>query len=92
MEFDLGTTVVAIPEQVSCDLAGEAAVLCLRSGVYYGLNSVSARIWSLVQTPTKVEVLLESILAEYEVAPADCQADLQRVLGELVSHGLLVRV
>ena len=48
------SVVVAAKDQVSCDLAGEAAILNIKSGVYYGLDPVGARIWSLVQEPRKV--------------------------------------
>jgi hypothetical protein len=43
------STVVAAKDQVSCDLAGEAVILNLKSGIYYGLNPVAARVWSLIQ-------------------------------------------
>jgi hypothetical protein len=42
--------IVASRDQVSCDLSGEAALLSLKTGVYYGLNPVGARILSLIQT------------------------------------------
>ena len=42
---------VATKDQVSCDLAGEAAILNIKSGVYYGLDPVGARIWNLMQEP-----------------------------------------
>jgi len=35
----------------TCDLAGEAAILGLKNGIYYGLDPVGARIWNLIQTP-----------------------------------------
>ena len=31
--------------QASCDLGGEAVLLNLESGQYYGLDPVGARIW-----------------------------------------------
>ena len=34
--------VVAAKDQVSCDLAGEAAILNMKNGVYYGLDPVGA--------------------------------------------------
>ena len=46
--------VVASPDQVSSDLAGEIVMLNLASGTYYGLDEVGARIWNLVQQPTPV--------------------------------------
>src|ERR1700730_14483347 len=44
--------VEAVPDQVSCDLAGEAVILNLKNGIYFGLDPVGARIWSLIQKPT----------------------------------------
>jgi hypothetical protein len=36
------STVVAAKDQVSCDLVGEAVILDMKSGIYYGLNPVGA--------------------------------------------------
>jgi hypothetical protein len=49
--ISLETTVVATKEQASTDLGGEAAILNLRNGVYYGLDPVGARIWNIIQEP-----------------------------------------
>ena len=43
------TTVVAIADQASVDLDDEAAILNLKTGVYFGLNEVGAWIWRLIQ-------------------------------------------
>ena len=40
--LSLETTVVASPQQVSCDVANEAVLLSMRDGEYYGLNEVAA--------------------------------------------------
>jgi hypothetical protein len=89
LTIDLASQVVAIPDQVSCDVAGEIAILNLRDGVYYGLNPVGARIWTLIQQPTPVAEIKSVILAEFEVEPVACEADLLRVLSDLASYGLL---
>ena len=87
--LSLNSTVVAASGQISCDLSGEAVILSLPDGVYYGLDPVGARIWSLLQTPRRVRELLDTILAEYDVAPAECERDLLRILGELESRHLI---
>lgn len=89
LPIDLTSQVVAIPDQVSCDVAGDAAILNLRDGVYYGLNPVGARIWELLQTPIIVGQIKNSIVEEYDVEPSTCESDLLRVLGDLHSHGLV---
>jgi hypothetical protein len=81
--------VAAAKEQVSCDLAGEAVILNLESGVYFGLNNLGARVWSLVQEPTTVEKLQEVLLEEYDVEPERCERDLLALLQKLVEAGLV---
>ena len=44
IELTLDSTVQIDNEVVSCDLVDEAAILNMKDGVYYGLNSVGARI------------------------------------------------
>lgn len=92
LQIETSSRVVAIPDQVSCDVAGDVAILSLRNGVYYGLNPVGARIWNLIQQPVAVQDVLATILAEYEVEPDVCKTDLLRVLSELASHGLIETV
>src|SRR5260370_36755981 len=72
--------VVAVKDQVSCDLAGEAAILNIKSGVYYGLEPVGARIWSLVQDPRTVAEVRSAILNEYDVDPERRARDLMGIL------------
>ena len=70
------TTVVVSKDQVSCDLAGEAAILGLKNGVYYGLDPVGARIWSLIQVPVVVSAVRDAIVQEYDVEAERCERDL----------------
>lgn len=83
------TIVTATSTQVSCDLNGEAAILNLADGVYYTLNTVGARIWQLIQTPTDVKALQGTIVREYQVAPDQCEEDVQCLLRDLAACGLL---
>lgn len=81
--------VVAAKDQVSCDLAGEAAILNIRNGVYYGLDPVGARIWQLIQQPRSVDEVRETLVGEYEVEPERCAQDLVALLEQLLAEGLI---
>jgi hypothetical protein len=83
------STVVAARDQVSCDLAGEAAILDMKSGIYYGLNAVGARIWNLIQEPKTADEVAAAILAEYDVEADRCQHDIVALLQDLAAHGLV---
>lgn len=93
MEFEhrvLGySSIVAAKEQVSSDLAGEAVILNLKSGKYYGLNAVGARIWNLIQEPRTLNDIRNVILEEYEVEPERCDRELLILLQELAAEGLI---
>ena len=81
--------IVVIKDQVSCDLSGEAAILNLKSGVYFGLNTVGASIWKLIQEPRSVKEIQDAILEEYEVDPNQCAHDVLELLQELSTNGLI---
>jgi hypothetical protein len=83
------STVVAAKDQVWCEMAGEAVILNLKSGVYYGLNSVGARVWSLIQEPQTVGAVLEALIEEYEVEPDRCENDLLTLLQEMKNRELI---
>lgn len=77
------------PDQISCDLGGETVILNARSGEYYELNSVGRRIWTLAQDGSTVAAVRDALLAEFDVEPERCTADLLRVLGELAAAELV---
>jgi hypothetical protein len=82
-------TVVAIKGQVSCDLRDEAVILHVDDGVYYGLNSVGARVWKMVQEPTTAGKIRDDLLAEYEVERSRCERELITLLQEMSDRGLI---
>jgi hypothetical protein len=87
----LDTPVVAAQEQVSCDLADEAVVLNIRDGVYYGMDPVAARIWTLLQIPRTVSAMRDILVNEFDVETERCTRELVAFLEQLSACGLLER-
>ena len=85
----LDTIVGAAPDQVSCDLDGEAAILDLKSGTYFGLDPVGAFVWNQLATPQPVGTIAIAMLEHYDVEPERCRNDLLVLLGQLNERGLL---
>ena len=81
--------VVATSEQVSCPLGEESAILNLKNSMYYGMNPVGTRIWTLLKEPRSVEQLRDTLLSEYQVDAALCERDLLDLLGKMKSEGLI---
>ncbi|MBW4612042.1 MAG: lasso peptide biosynthesis PqqD family chaperone [Desmonostoc vinosum HA7617-LM4] len=81
--------VVASQDQIFSELQGEAVILDIKSGVYYGLNQVGASIWNLIQTPKTVAEIRDALLNEYDVDAKACEADILVLLEELATKGLI---
>jgi hypothetical protein len=80
------------PGQVYADLAGELAILDQGSGIYYGLDPVGARIWSLIAEGYSVFKIRNTLLEEYDVHPEQVETDLITLLGDLNDKGLILLV
>lgn len=90
-EVSVDSVVVASKRQVSSDLGGEAAILDLEGGVYYGLDEVGARIWEMIQEPRPASEVRDALLEEYDVEPERCERDLLALL-ERLAEGRLIEV
>jgi hypothetical protein len=88
-EVSIFATVVAAKNQVSSELAGEAVILNIDRGIYFGLNEVGARVWNLVQQPQKVSNLRDALLDEFQVNSERCEQDLLALIANLAHEGLV---
>ena len=87
--FSNDSRVAVSEDQVSCDLAGEAAILNLNNSVYYGLDTVGASVWSLIQEPKTFAEIRDTLLGVYDVDRTQLEYDLQALLTELAEQGLI---
>ena len=71
------------------DLQGESVLLDLKSGVYFGLDAVGTRIWSLLQAQSDLQTVLQELLCEYEVREETCARDLLDLVSVLMEKGLV---
>jgi hypothetical protein len=77
------------PGQVCADLAGDLAILDSKSGIYYGLDPVGARIWSLLLEWKTVVEIRSVLLDEYDVEPAQLEGDIGHLFDDLFTKGLI---
>lgn len=89
MRFTSDSCVVVSDEQVSTSLGGEAVILGMDDGVYYGLDAVGARVWALLATPRRVSDLVHAITGEFDVTPEQCERDVLSLLDELFARRLV---
>jgi hypothetical protein len=83
------SVVTKAPEQVACDMGGEAVMLNMQSGVYYGTDDIGALVWNLLDEPRSVEAIRDTILEQYSVDADRCEQDLLAFLNEMEAAGLV---
>lgn len=86
---DSQTRFVAAPDQISSPVGSETVLLQLSGGAYFGLNAVGSTIWRRLQQPASVADLVAEVVAEYDVSPERCEADVRELLAQLQSTGLI---
>ena len=81
-------TVTANRDHLAAELSGETVILHVEKGVYYGLDKLGTRVWSLIQEPRTIDELVQTILKEYEVEPEQAERDLVALVQDLATNGL----
>lgn len=77
------------PNQIACDMGGEVVILDLKSGKYFGLDSVGARIWTLIEEFTPLAEVQRTIMAEYEVDAETCARDILAFVDQMQTAGIV---
>lgn len=87
--MDVKQTLV-IPAHVMFRQVGdETVILDLDKGTYFGLNPVGARVWQLLSDGHQVPAMIATLLEEFDVAQEQLQLDLDSLVSELISRGLV---
>jgi hypothetical protein len=88
--LDANTRLRHSPNATFQEVAGEAILIHLHTGVYYSLNEVGTAFWNLLDGQRTISDCAAAIASEYN-APAELVlADLLEVAGDLDKEGLAV--
>ena len=87
--MNLNQTITLSPEVISQEVSGETVLLDLESENYFGLDEVGTRIWQLIKETSDLRAIYNTLLQEYEVSEVRLQQDLDTLLSEISSLGLV---
>jgi hypothetical protein len=88
---DAGTrSFTTSPKVLARVLDGEAVLLDLGGGTYFGLNEVGSTIWSALELGATREELVAKVVATYDVSLEVARADVLSLLDELREQGLIL--
>jgi coenzyme PQQ synthesis protein D (PqqD) len=79
-----------ISDQVVFKPVGDEMVLLdFDSGMYYGLDPVGVRFWQLIEANQSLGTIIETLLGEYDVARETLEHDIDVLVAELETRGLV---
>ncbi len=84
MQYEVVTDRVVVAE-----LDNESVLLDVSSGLYYGLDEVGSRIWTLLNEALDVETIVSRLADEYEAAPDELRRDVVAFVDALAARGLV---
>jgi hypothetical protein len=74
---------------VSSHIDGEAVMMSIERGKYYGMDPIASRIWELVEKPINVGDMIDTLMQEYNVTQEDCEKDVLVFLSDLLAEKLV---
>lgn len=86
---DTSLILEARTELLEANVAEEAVLLDPEAGVYYGVNSVGATVWEVLQEPASIGELRDAVVEEYGISREACERDLAVFLEELAAQDLI---
>ncbi|NUP07091.1 MAG: PqqD family protein [Polyangiaceae bacterium] len=89
MQIAITDRLTCPPEVLSRVLDGEAVLLHLGSGTYFGMNEVATRAWEMIVSGTTFASLCSSLEEEFEVESNDLERDMREFVGALIDKRLV---
>ena len=71
-------------------LDGEAVLLNLESGTYFGMNEIATRVWELLNQGKVIGEIRNALADEFEVARDVLEKDLDELFEQLEKRGLVL--
>lgn len=87
--FTGGVPIVRAAAVVATEVEGEAVLLNLASGEYFGLNPVGTFVWGLLEQPHSLDAIAGALTRRYAVARTKASEDVARMLVRMRDRGLV---
>ena len=90
MMRELFSRKAVVPEGVLVrELSGEAVLLNLEREMYFGLDEIGYRMWTVLTDFDSIGVACEQLLSEYEVEPEELRKSVEDLVHQCTEQGLL---
>lgn len=89
LTIERNTLVHRRPPVLATEVAGEATMMDMESGVFFGLDSIGTDMWRRLEQPMSLASLADAMSRKYAADPATIERDLSALLLTMAEHGLV---
>jgi len=89
MTLTADTMIVRSGTALSTEVDGEAVLIGIETGRYYGLDAVGTAIWKRIEQPCRFDALCAGLVEAFEGDPARIEGDTRTFLAALVERDLI---
>ena len=90
MRIDNSSYIRRNPNQIFSEIDREVVMLNTKKSEYYGLNKTASIIWSLIESPLRVNDLITILVSKFEISADICYKNTLVFLSELLETGVIL--
>lgn len=89
MQLTIDQAIAVNGDIVFKEIDGEAVLLDLEQGTYFGLDPIGTRVWQTLVEHGCARPVVAPLLEEFDVTPDTLESDIVKLLGELRTNDLI---
>jgi hypothetical protein len=89
MTLTADTMIARSGTALSTEVDGEAVLIGIETGRYYGLDAVGTAIWNRIEQPCRLDVLCAGLVADFDGDPIVIEEETRAFLAQLVERELV---
>ncbi len=84
-----GVEIVISPDVLCQELDGEMVILDMKSGQYFGIDTIGCEIWKMLEKNVCPDEIVDHLLNEYDVLPDTCCQHVYSFIDHLQQSNLI---
>ncbi|HYD69826.1 PqqD family protein [Azospirillum sp.] len=87
--LDRSARVQRVTDVLSAEVDGEAVLMSIEKGCYFGLDDIGSDVWRRLEEPVGIAALAASLADDYDGDPAVIERDVIALLSDMAANGLV---
>jgi hypothetical protein len=71
------------------DVVNDVVILSVENAQYFGSETTGAIIWRLMEAPTSIASICETLMNQFEIDKGSCEAEVLDFIGQLKAADLI---